>query len=155
MEYQRTRFFPKKPIRSFQDLEVYQRSFNASVTIMQKIIPNMKGDYPIKEIVTNCCLSLPNEIAEAYSRRFDDKNSSYKLMEESMVKCNKMIVYLEQSRDIFSNEVDKVVVEELIKNYSKTRIKLLNLLKVWKKFEQQWQYRQNNGNAQNDQSQKS
>ena len=137
MPYQKTGFYKKSPIRSFKDLEIYQKTFSASVEVMKKIIPKMQGkESPLRDQIIDCCLLIPNLIAEAYSRRFDDKNSSYKLIEDAMVKSNNMVVYLEQARDIFDEEVSKVVVEELTKEYMRTRTKMLNLVKAWKRFEE-------------------
>ena len=137
MPYQKTSFYKKSPIRSFRDLEIYQKTFSASVEVMKKIIPKMQGrELPLRDQIIDCSLLIPNLIAEAYSRRFDNKEASYKLMEESMVKCNNMVVYLEQARDIFDEDVSKVVVEELTKEYMRTRTKMLNLVKAWKRFEE-------------------
>lgn len=135
MQFSKTRFYPKRPIRSFRDLEVYQRTFRNSVDVIKKIVPAMQGkEYPLRDQIIDCCLIIPNLVAESHGRRFDEKEKSYKLLEEAMTQCNKMVVYLEQARDIFS-EIDKAVVEELIKNYILTRTKIFNLLKAWKKYQ--------------------
>lgn len=126
------KFIPKRVIRSFRDLEIYQRSSKASVDTMKKIIPFIGDGFPIKDEMTRCCLSIPTQIAEAHSRRFEGKEDALRLLEESMVGCNRMVVYLEQVRDILSPEIDKVMCEDLIKGYQKTRIKIFNLQRAWK-----------------------
>jgi four helix bundle protein len=136
--YRKTRFRPKKPIRSFRDLEVYQRTFDASVEVMKKIVPNMQNkEYPLRDQLIDCCLGIPNLIAEAHGKRFDEEKESLGLLDEAMTQCNKMVVYLEQVRDIFSDEVDRVVIEEIIKKYVYARKKILNLYKAWKKFQEE------------------
>mgnify|MGYP001586247704 FL=1 len=118
-------------------MEVYQITFNASVDVMKKIIPSMQGkEYPLMAQLIECCLLIPNLIAEAHGRRFGEEKASLKLLDESMTYCNKMIVYLEQVRDIFSDEVNKVVIEEIIKKYITARSKIFNLFKAWKKFQE-------------------
>ena len=54
-----------------------------------------------------------------------------------MTGCNKMVVYLEQVRDIYSDKVEKVLIEELIRKYIYNRRKIFNLYKAWKRFMEQ------------------
>ena len=46
----------------------------------------------------------------------------------------KMIVYLEQARDIYNDRVERALCEELINRYSFNRRKIFNLYKAWEKF---------------------
>jgi len=159
MEYRydpRRRFVPRRPIRSFMDLGIYQTTEKISVEIMKKIIPLIPDESPLKKDLTDCCMKIPHFITEAHSRRFDDKLKSMKLLEETLFLCNKVVVYLEQARDIYGVEqknaaiteagtatatagsnvgIDRVVVEEIIKKYFYARQKVFNFYKAWKKFQ--------------------
>lgn len=133
MVYKKTKFYPRRIVKSFRDLEVYQRTFQNSVDVMKKVVPAMQGESSLRDKIIESALSIPNLIAEAHSRRFDEAEAANKLIDESMAECNKAVVYLEQARDI--HNVDRVVVEEIIKNYVNVRWKILNLQRAWKRFQ--------------------
>ena len=132
--WKKSRFLPKRPIRSFRDLEVYQRTAQAATEILTKIIPALgDGLCPPKDALMVSCLKIPQLIAEAHSRRFES-GSDHNLLDEAMAQCNNAIVYLEQVRDIFGDRLDSVVCEDLIRRYLVSRRKLFNLFKAWKQF---------------------
>ncbi len=81
-----------------------------------------------------CALGLPHLIAEAHSYRFGTGQDCIILLEKTMVNCNKMMVYLEQVRDICQTGLEHEWFEELIKKYLYIRRKTLNLQRVWKKY---------------------
>lgn len=73
----------------------------------------------------------------AHSRRFE-KGDELKIMEEIMEMCNKVMVYLEQVRDIFVQDIDRALCEDLIKRYIYVRRKIFNLYRAWLKFQQEY-----------------
>ena len=89
----RRRFVPKRPIRSFMDLGIYQATEKISVEIMKKIVPWIPDESSLKKDLSDCCMKIPHFIAEAHSRRFDDRPKSMKLLEEVLFLCNKVVVY--------------------------------------------------------------
>lgn len=135
--YKKTRFQVKRPIRSFRDLEVYQRTSKLASEIMIKVVPLLQGkSCPIKDVLVSACLDIPTSLAVAHSRRFD-KGEELKIMEAIMEECNKVIVYLEQVRDIFVQDIDRALCEDIIKRYTFVRRKILNLYRAWKRFQAQ------------------
>ena len=66
-------------------------------------------------------MRIPHFIVEAHSRRFDDKEKSLKLIEEVLFLCNKVIVFIEQVRDVYTEQLDKVVCNEIIKKIYKDK----------------------------------
>lgn len=138
MNYQKS-YSPMRPIKSFQDLEVYQRLLAISVTIAKKMAPS-SNPVPL-------ALNLPIKIATAHSLRFSDQTKAIQILEEIMLECNILIVYLEQYRDLenpsaSSGQVEPEFFAEQIKNILTTRGKILRLQFSWKKFSQQ-KYNQN------------
>lgn len=135
--YKKTRFKVKRPIRSFRDLEVYQKTAELFVDVMKKIIPLLPEDAntTLKKELIEVSMKIPHFIAEAHSWRFDDKERSMKVIEEVLFLCNKVTVYIEQVKNVYSDQLDKVVCNEIIKKYAWTRRKILNLHKAWKRFE--------------------
>jgi hypothetical protein len=103
--------------------------------VAKNILPILKeSDYPLQKDMINCSLEIPRLIAEAHSARFDSKELGLALLDQAMTGCNKMVVYLEQARDIYTQQVDRVLVEELIKKYVNNRRKIFHLYKAWKRF---------------------
>ena len=134
--YRKTAFRVKKPIRSFRDLEVYQRTNQAATEIMTKVIP-LLGDSnsPIKERLVDCCLKIPESIATAHSHRFET-GEELRFLEDALEGCNKAVVYLEQARDIFIKDIEsRALCDDLIKRYILVRRKIFNLYRAWKRFQ--------------------
>jgi hypothetical protein len=133
--YRKSAFRVKKPVRSFRDLEIYQRTAEYATEVMTKVLPLLgESDSPVKDKLINCCLNIPELIASAHSRRFE-KGEELKLLDNALEACNKVVVYLEQARDIFVKGLDeRATCEDLIKRYILIRRKIFNLYKAWRKF---------------------
>lgn len=149
-------FVPKRPVKSFLDLEVYQKSLEAAVFVSKyvvlsrpvsgvEIVAEDKAEklevkainYPAELIFKGmlpCALGLPHLIAEAHSLRFGSSQNCLVLLERAMLYCNKMVVYLEEARDIAQTGLSCEKFQELIKKYLYIRQKILNLQRSWKKY---------------------
>jgi len=139
------KFLVKKPVHSFRDLDVYQRTMEASVVVAKNIFPVLaklekgekgKGSTPFNlgTGATQCSMSIPLYIGEAHSIRFGDHARGILLLENAMAGCNKMIIYLEQARGIYGSKLDFDLIEDLVKKYAETRTKIFRLEKAWQKF---------------------
>lgn len=135
-------YYPKKPLKSFQDLEVYQKTLEASVILAKHVDKYLrkkqKTSQELNDLLTRtmliCGLGIPHQIAEAHSLRFGDHTAAIAMIEKAMLGCNKIIVYIEQFRDICETGIEWEVFDDLIKKYLYVRRKILNLQRVWKKF---------------------
>lgn len=128
------RYSPKKAVKSFRDLEVYQKPMECSVLICSELIPILvKDKFPLVEGLRDCALSIPLRVAEAHGMRFSDFGKAVATLELAMQGCNKMIVYLEQAGGL-SHNADKDFIEDLSKRYMNTRGKMLRLERSWQKF---------------------
>lgn len=124
-------FTPRRPVRSFQDLEVYQKLLAVSVAVAKRV------KHPAAEVVPeiiSLALSLPVKIATAHSLRFSDHEKALATLEEAMLGCNLLIVYLEQYRDIENKGVEPEFFEEQIKTLLTVRFKIMHLQMSWEKF---------------------
>lgn len=147
-------FYPKKPVRTFRDLEVYQKTLEASVIVAKDIKPKLvKLKYELAGNLTDCSMSIPLYIGEAHSIRFGDHKQGLLLLERAMAGCNKMIVYLEQVKGIYrpGPEVarpsgskshknfltydDADLIDDLIGRYADVRTKIFRLEKSWQKWD--------------------
>ncbi len=158
------RYKTKKPIRGFRDLEIYQRAQEIAIKIIKHIQPFLaEKQYSYEREFCELSLNIPIQIASAHTQRFEEPEKAMGTLNNVMESCNKMIVFLEQIRDIYTEkaniasntnnkddtatssvqslecdltENNKVYIlcEEMIKSYNIDRIKTLNLLKAWKRF---------------------
>ncbi len=157
----------RKPVKTFQDLEVYQQALAANVFVVNFIVRSAadivrssdkrsRGDKKkisadtdakrqenvgigtiqetILNTLANCSCSIPHLIAEAHSFRFGTQKECLILLERVMLNCNKMVVYLDQTRDICATGVEVAKFEELQKKYMFLRRKVLNLQRSWQKY---------------------
>lgn len=122
-----TRFTPKRPIKSFQDLEIYQKLLGVSVAVAKRIK---------NEKTVSLALDLPVKIATAHSYRFSDKPKSIAILEEVMLGTNILIVYLEQYRDVENTDIEIEFFEEQINSLLSCRWKTMHLARSWEKFSQ-------------------
>ncbi len=128
-------FTVKKPVRSFRDLDVYQKSMECAVIIAKDMKPNLtKLKYDYLENMLNCSMSVPLYIGEAHSTRFADFKGGVSLLEKAMASCNKMIVYLEAVKGVYGSKVDAGLIDDIIGRYAEGRVKMFHLEKSWKRF---------------------
>lgn len=125
----------KKPIRSFRDLEVYQRSYKAMLLVMKEIIPRLPDSekYDLKDQLSRSCKSIPRLIAEGYAKRHQ-KQGFQKYLDDAMGECNETIVSLEQCKDIYGKFLDRDMLEKLIETYDIAGRQLYNLSTSWTNF---------------------
>ena len=71
--YNKKPFTPRKPVKTFRDLDVYQKPLECAVLISKDIAPQLvKNKYPFAEKIVEGALSVPLLVAEAHSLRFAD-----------------------------------------------------------------------------------
>jgi len=135
-------FTPRKPVRSFRDLDVYQKSMECAVLLIKDLMPTLAAFgkskkeivYSFGENMVNCAMSIPLSIGEAHSMRFASFQGGIALLEKAMSGSNKMIVYLEEIKGVYGAKVDVGFVDDLIRRYADNRTKMFHLEKSWKKF---------------------
>lgn len=138
MTYQRS-YYPKRPVKSFRDLEVYQKALGISTVVYKRLteelakskIQDKKG---IAEKAIDLLLHLPVLIASSHSVRFGKKEEATAKLEEAMLGCNLAVVYLEQFRDLTNKNIEADFFEEQIKNLLTVRVKIMHLQRSWVKF---------------------
>jgi len=134
--YNKQPYNPKKTVKHFTDLEVYQKALEASVFVSKNLCKNTTDEtksYILKNM-TALALSIPHQIAQAHSCRFGSSDQCLLILDKVMLSCNKMVVYLEQARDICDTGVELTQFEEQTKKYFYIRQKVLNLQRVWRKY---------------------
>ena len=137
------KYYPKRPIRSFQDLQVYQKTLALAVTIVKKIKKQtdkntsiaIEIDKNIMKNLTKTVMAIPRFITTAHSLRFGNPIRAINKLEKTMLNCNLAIYYLELFRDIVNpKKIDAEYFEKHIKEYLRVRGQILRLQKSWIKF---------------------
>lgn len=129
------KFTPKKPVKTFRDLDVYQKTLECSVITVKNLRPKLvKQKYLFIEGIVNCAMSVPLFIGEAHSIRFGNFTLGLALMEKAMSGCNKMIIYLEHIKGMYGDKIDAGLIDDLIVRYADSRTKAFHLELSWKKW---------------------
>lgn len=104
----KSRYKTKKPIRGFRDLEIYQKAQKAAVEITKTIRPFL-GDksYGYEKEFCELALNIPLQIVDAHTQRFTQPEKAMETLNNVISNCNKMIVYLEQIKNIYTQRAEK------------------------------------------------
>lgn len=130
-----SRYSPKRTVRSFRDLEVYQVTMECAVIVSSEVVPILEKDtYVFVEGMHSCALTVPLLVAEAHGQRFSNFSKSLQTLEAAMQGCSKMVVYLDQGGQLSVN-LDEGVVKNLTDRYVRVRGKMLRLQRSWQKFQ--------------------
>lgn len=129
-------FTPRKPVKTFRDLDIYQKTMECAVIVVKNIRPKLVTlKYPFIEGITDCAMSVPLFIGEAHSIRFGNFALGLQLIEKAMSGCNKMIIYLEHIKGMYGVKADADgVLDEIIARYAEARTKTFHLELSWKKW---------------------
>ena len=119
-------------VRSFQDLDVYQRLYKAMIIVMKEVIPNLPKEeqYDLTDQMRRSCKAPLAIIAEGYARK-NYKKDWQKYINEALGECNEMIVHLSCCRDLYSDSLDIKKIEDLIKEYDIGGKQLFRLGESW------------------------
>ena len=122
----------RKSITSFHDLEVYQESYEASLTVINEVIPKLPKEEKddLGSQMRRACKSVPRLIAEGYGKRHQAKGFQ-KYLDDANGESNEMIVNLSHCMDLYPDNIDVKQCEELIDTYDMTSRKLYKLAKAW------------------------
>jgi len=125
----------KKSLKNFQNLDVYQDSYKASIEIMTKIIPKLpdieRNDLRIQ--MSRSCKAIPRLIAEGYAKKHQKKGFQ-KYLDDANGESNEMIVCLYHCNDLYRKYIEKKLCIELIDTYDKLSRQLFNLSIAWNNF---------------------
>jgi four helix bundle protein len=123
----------KKNIKSFKDLEIYQKSYTVSIIVIKQIIPKLphEGKFDLGDQLRRSVKAIPRLIAEGYSKRHQRKGFQ-KYLDDALAESNETIVSLSQGCDIYGVEV--TLCTNLIKKYEIISKQIHKLSTVWVSF---------------------
>lgn len=125
----------KKPIRSYQDLEVYQISYQAMLEVFKHVLPCLPTEekYDLADQLRRSAKAIPRLIAEGHSKRHQKKGFQ-KYLDDAMTESNETTVSLTQAKDLYPSLVDVQICERLMDVYDKISRQCYNLALAWNKF---------------------
>ena len=122
----------KSPVKSFRDLEVYQKTIQLSDEITN--LPFLKDSVfeKDKEEIKPLAEKIPKLIAEAYGDKFDSKELAHKKLTEAVTLVTNAVTKIDLLRQRFAEDkVNKEILDALLTRYQIQKIKVLNLRKAW------------------------
>lgn len=122
-------------ITSYRDLDVYQRSYKASILVVTKIVSKLPESekYDLKDQLSRSSKAVPRLIAEGFAKKHQ-KAGFQKYLDDALAESNETQVGLCQCQDIYQEYVDTRVCGNLIKEYDIISKQLYRLKEAWNKF---------------------
>lgn len=123
----------KKKIASFKDLEVFQKSYSVSITVMRRIIPRLPPEekFDLADQLRRSAKAIPRLIAEGYSKRHQ-RRGFQRYLDDALAESNETIVSISQARDIYDVLPD--LCDEVVKEYEIISRQIYRLSTVWVSF---------------------
>ena len=125
----------KSPVKSFRDLEVYQRTIQLYSEITNLEFLNKKSSEKDKEQIKEIAESIPKLIAESYGDKFDSKPLANQKLTQAVTLTTNIITKLDLLREQHKESQDnKEILDRLLTNYQRQKLKILNLRKAWQRI---------------------
>ncbi len=123
------------PIRSYQDLIVYQNLYKAMAEVLTKIVPKLPQEekYDLADQMRRASKAAPALIAEGFAKRYQKKNWQ-KYIDDTIGESNEMVHHLSVCIDIYNKNVEPNLAKRLIELYNLTCAQLFNLRKARQNF---------------------
>ena len=118
----------KRKIISYQDLDVYQNTYEAMLIVHQKLLTRLPQSekYDLVSQISRASKSIPRLIAEGYAKRHQ-KLGFCKYLDDAMAESNELVVSLSQCRDLYN-----INCSDLIDLYDKSGKQLYRLSFAWR-----------------------
>ena len=122
----------KSPVKSFRDLEVYQKTIQLSDEITNLPFLNKESFQKDNEEIKQIAEKIPKLIAEAYGDKFDSRELAHKKLTEAVTLITNAVTKIDLFRERFkNNKEEKEILDNLLARYQIQKIKVLNLRKAW------------------------
>lgn len=125
----------KVKIKSYTDLDVYQRSYRLSVIVCTKVVVKLPKEekFDLVDQLRRSCKAIPRLIAEGFGKRHQKKGFQ-KYLDDAIAENNETIVSLCHVRDIYFDNVIQGSTQKLIEEYTIVGKQLFKLKQTWDKF---------------------
>lgn len=119
--------------RSFYDLDVFNRAFEASKTVLFNVIAKLPKEekFDLADQMRRASKAIPALIAEGYAKKHQNKGFQ-KYLQDAMGEANEMIVHLCYAKEYLSAE--RRILDDLIKTYDIIGKQLYRLMENWRRL---------------------
>ena len=125
----------KQKILSYEDLDVYKRSYATCIRVMKEIVPHLPPTerFDLKDQLSRSSKAIPRLIAEGFAKKYQ-RAGFQKYLTDAIGESNETAVSLAQCLDLYSSDVNPEISGELISEYSIIGKQLFKLQQSWTKF---------------------
>lgn len=124
----------KSPVKSFRDLEVYQKTIQLSDEITNLPFLSKKQFEKDAQEIKEIAESIPRLIAESYGDKFDSRELANKKLTEAITLITNTVTKIDLFRQRFCEDKEsKESLDKLLTQYQYQKIKVLNLRKAWQR----------------------
>lgn len=130
------RFRVKSVVKSFRDLEVYQKTVALSAQFMNLKIPakHAKTVGATCDKLIGASQEIPKLIAESYGDKFSDIRLAVRKLEGALRLMADVITGIDVLRAVLAGEKEtKAELDELLTHYQRQKMKVLNLQRAWQR----------------------
>ena len=122
-------------IKSYKDLDVYNRSYKLSVIVCTKVVVKLPKEerFDLVDQLRRSCKAIPRLNAEGFGKRHQKKGFQ-KYLDDAIAENNETIVSLSHAKDIYFNYVNPNSTQKLIAEYEIVGKQLFRLKQTWDKF---------------------
>ncbi len=122
----------KDKARSFQDLDVYKRLYQAMILVMTKVLPKLPKEerFDMVDQMRRASKAPLAIIAEGYAKK-NYKKDWQRYINDAIGECNEMITHLSCCRDLYTDYTNSKLIDELIKEYDVGGKQLYRLGESW------------------------
>jgi four helix bundle protein len=125
----------KIKIKSYTDLDVYNRSYKLSVIVCTKVVVKLPKEekFDLTDQLRRSSKAIPRLTAEGFGKRHQKKGFQ-KYLDDAIAEKNETVVSLCHVRDIYPNHVNPQSTQKLIDEYEVVGKQLFRLKQTWDKF---------------------
>lgn len=122
-----------KSVRSFQDLDVYKRLYDAMLSVHNVIIPQLPREerYGLVDQMKRASKAPLAIIAEGYAKK-NYRKDWQRYINDAIGECNEMVVHLSCCLDLYSS-LNKEALKKLVDDYNVSGKQLYRLGESWNK----------------------
>lgn len=125
----------QKTIKSFRDLNIYQRLYGLMLLVHKNIIPQLPREerYDLADQLRRSSKAAPALVAEGFSKRYQVRQWR-KYLDDAVGEANETIHHLSVVKDIYSQYVGIIECEKLIDEHEIANKQTYCLKKSWQDF---------------------
>ena len=120
-------------VRSFRDLDVYKRMYDAMLIVAKTILPGLPKEekFSLIDQMRRASKAPLAIIAEGYAKK-NYRKDWLKYINDAIGECNEMVAHLSCCRDLYPDRLDVKILDKLINEYDISGKQLYRLGESWR-----------------------